>query len=101
MMHILKAALRHTDGDASAKGELPRAGSRLETIDLLIYNSKYMEKKIFITSTEPRSGKSLVTIGLMHALQGIIPKVGYMKPIGTSGTAPSIRMLCWSGISSA
>jgi phosphate acetyltransferase len=41
-----------------------------------------MEKKIFITSTEPRSGKSLVTIGLMHALQGIIPKVGYMKPIG-------------------
>jgi phosphate acetyltransferase len=82
MMHILKAVLWHTDGDASAKGELPRAGSRLETIDLLIYNSKYMEKKIFITSTEPRSGKSLVTIGLMHALQGIIPKVGYMKPIG-------------------
>jgi phosphate acetyltransferase len=41
-----------------------------------------MEKKIFITSTEPQSGKSLVTIGLMHALQGIIPKVGYMKPIG-------------------
>jgi phosphate acetyltransferase len=41
-----------------------------------------MEKKIFITSTEPRSGKSLVTIGLMHALQGIVPKVGYMKPIG-------------------
>ncbi len=41
-----------------------------------------MERKIFITSTEPRSGKSLITIGLMHALQGIIPKVGYMKPIG-------------------
>jgi len=41
-----------------------------------------MERKIFITSTERRSGKSLVTIGLMHALQGIIPKVGYMRPIG-------------------
>jgi len=41
-----------------------------------------MDRKIFITSTEPRSGKSFVTIGLMHALQGIIPKVGYMKPIG-------------------
>ncbi|MBN2551443.1 MAG: phosphate acetyltransferase [Spirochaetales bacterium] len=41
-----------------------------------------MERKIFITSTEPRSGKSFVTIGLMHALHGIIPKVGYMKPIG-------------------
>ena len=41
-----------------------------------------MDRRIFITSTEPRSGKSLVTIGLMNALQGIIPKVGYMKPIG-------------------
>jgi phosphate acetyltransferase len=54
----------------------------LETNAPLVYNSNSMEKKIFITSTEPRSGKSLVTIGLMHALQGIIPKVGYMKPIG-------------------
>ncbi|MBN1837993.1 MAG: phosphate acetyltransferase [Spirochaetales bacterium] len=41
-----------------------------------------MERKIFIASTEQRSGKSVVTIGLMSALQGIIPKVGYMKPIG-------------------
>ncbi len=43
-----------------------------------------MEKKIFIASTEQRSGKSLITIGLINALQGIIPKVGYMKPIGQS-----------------
>jgi phosphate acetyltransferase len=41
-----------------------------------------MEKKIFISATEPRSGKSLLTIGLMSALQGIVPAVGYMKPIG-------------------
>jgi phosphate acetyltransferase len=41
-----------------------------------------MEKKIFIASTERRSGKSLITIGLIHALQGIVPNVGYMKPIG-------------------
>lgn len=41
-----------------------------------------MEKKIFIASTEKRSGKSLITIGLIHALQGIVPKVGYIKPIG-------------------
>jgi len=40
-----------------------------------------MEKKIFIASTEQRSGKSLITIGLIHALQGFIPQVGYMKPI--------------------
>jgi phosphate acetyltransferase len=44
-----------------------------------------MEKKIFVASTEKRSGKSLVTIGLIHALQGIVPNVGYMKPIGQRG----------------
>ncbi len=41
-----------------------------------------MAQKVFITSTEQRSGKSLLTIGLINALQGIVPKVGYMKPIG-------------------
>jgi len=41
-----------------------------------------VEKKIFISSTEPRSGKSLFTIGLINALLGIVPRVGYMKPIG-------------------
>lgn len=41
-----------------------------------------MEKKIFIASTEQHSGKSLIGIGLINALQGIIPRVGYMKPIG-------------------
>lgn len=41
-----------------------------------------MAEKIFIASTEKGSGKSLVTIGLMGAMQGIIPRVGYMKPVG-------------------
>jgi len=41
-----------------------------------------MESKVFIASTERRSGKSLITLGLMYALQGIVPKVGYLKPIG-------------------
>lgn len=41
-----------------------------------------MERKIFIAATEQRSGKTLLTIGLIRALQGIIPHVGYMKPIG-------------------
>jgi phosphate acetyltransferase len=41
-----------------------------------------MERKIFISSTEQRSGKSLITVGLINAFQGIIPNVGYMKPIG-------------------
>jgi phosphate acetyltransferase len=41
-----------------------------------------MVNRIFIASTEKGSGKSLVTIGLMSALQGIVPRVGYMKPVG-------------------
>lgn len=41
-----------------------------------------MAKKIFVSATEPRSGKSLLTIGLMSALQGTVPAVGYMKPVG-------------------
>ncbi|RKX76229.1 MAG: phosphate acetyltransferase [Spirochaetes bacterium] len=41
-----------------------------------------MPRKIFIASTEQRSGKSLITIGLIHALSGFIPTVGYMKPVG-------------------
>ncbi len=41
-----------------------------------------MAKNIFIAATEPRSGKSLVALGLINAIQGIVPSVGYMKPIG-------------------
>ena len=41
-----------------------------------------MERKVFIAATERQSGKSLLTIGLLRALQGIIPRIGYMKPIG-------------------
>ena len=42
-----------------------------------------MVRKIFIAATQQRSGKSLLTIGLIRALQGIIPHIGYMKPIGS------------------
>jgi phosphate acetyltransferase len=55
-----------------------------------------VENKVFIASTERRSGKSLVTLGLMYALQGIVPKVGYMKPIGQrdeAGADPDARLI--------
>jgi phosphate acetyltransferase len=45
-----------------------------------------MEKKIYIAATENRSGKSFITIGLINALQAIIPNVGYMKPIGQTNS---------------
>jgi phosphate acetyltransferase len=54
------------------------------------------EKKVFIVSTESRSGKSLFTLGLMKALAGIVPRVGYMKPIGqpdSQGTDPDARLI--------
>ena len=41
-----------------------------------------MTKNIFITATEPNSGKSAITIGLIEAFERIVPKVGYIKPIG-------------------
>ena len=55
-----------------------------------------MEKRVFVASTEPRSGKSLVTLGLLRALEGFVPRVGYMKPIGqpdSSGTDPDARLV--------
>lgn len=41
-----------------------------------------MAKNIFIAATEPNSGKSAISIGLIDALERIVPKVGYIKPIG-------------------
>ena len=41
-----------------------------------------MDKRIFIASTERKSGKSLITIGLINAFLVHIPNVGYMKPVG-------------------
>lgn len=40
-----------------------------------------MTKTIFIASTEPYSGKSVITLGLIHILLGKARKVGYFKPI--------------------
>ncbi|HVS94695.1 MAG TPA: phosphate acetyltransferase [Mucilaginibacter sp.] len=40
-----------------------------------------MIKTIFIASTEPYSGKSIVSLGLMNMLLGKAQKIGYYKPI--------------------
>ncbi|WP_298474078.1 phosphate acetyltransferase [uncultured Maribacter sp.] len=40
-----------------------------------------MSKAIYIATTEPNSGKSLISIGLMHMLLGKAAKVGYFRPI--------------------
>jgi len=40
-----------------------------------------MIKTVFITSTEPHSGKSIISIGLINMLLGKAQKIGYFKPI--------------------
>tara|TARA_R110000765_G_scaffold90429_4_gene172130 strand:+ start:10038 stop:12131 length:2094 start_codon:yes stop_codon:yes gene_type:complete len=40
-----------------------------------------VSKAIYIVTTEPNSGKSIVALGLMHLLLGKTAKVGYFRPI--------------------
>jgi phosphate acetyltransferase len=40
-----------------------------------------MIKAVFIASTEPHSGKSIISIGLVNMLLGKAQKIGYYKPI--------------------
>lgn len=40
-----------------------------------------MIKSVFIASTEPNSGKSIISIGLVNMLLGKAQKIGYYKPI--------------------
>ncbi|WP_345954895.1 phosphate acetyltransferase [Mucilaginibacter sp. PAMB04168] len=40
-----------------------------------------MIKTVFITSTEPYSGKSIVSLGIINMLLGKAQKIGYFKPI--------------------
>jgi len=40
-----------------------------------------MAKNIFIAATEPNSGKSAISIGLLDAFERLVPDVGYIKPI--------------------
>ncbi len=40
-----------------------------------------MSKAIYVATIEPNSGKSLISLGLMHLLLGKAAKVGYFRPI--------------------
>ncbi len=41
-----------------------------------------MAKKIYLASTSPKSGKSIICLGLVDAFRGMVTNVGYYKPIG-------------------
>ena len=44
-----------------------------------------MTNSILVTATQQGSGKSLVTLGLVNALEHSLPRVGFFKPIGRGG----------------
>lgn len=44
----------------------------------------YMTNAIYLTATEPYSGKSIIALGLMNLLAGKTEKLAYFKPIATS-----------------
>ncbi|WP_179353860.1 phosphate acetyltransferase [Winogradskyella vidalii] len=44
-------------------------------------NKKATNKAIYIATTEPNSGKSIMSLGLMQLLLGKAAKVGYFRPI--------------------
>jgi len=41
-----------------------------------------MAKNIYLASTGPKSGKSIICLGLINAFRGMVTTVGYFKPIG-------------------
>ncbi|MDY6969373.1 MAG: phosphate acetyltransferase [Spirochaetota bacterium] len=41
-----------------------------------------MSKNIYLASSQKGSGKSVVGLGLMNSLRGVVTNVGYFKPVG-------------------
>lgn len=50
-------------------------------LNLNIVKKNFMSKAIYIATTEPNSGKSIISLGLMQLLLGKAAKVGYFRPI--------------------
>jgi len=40
-----------------------------------------MANTLFVTATEQNSGKTMVSLGLMRSLSGLVSKVGFFKPV--------------------
>ena len=50
-----------------------------------------MAKNIYLASTGPKSGKSIICLGLINAFRGMVTNVGYFKPIGEKYRANEIH----------
>jgi phosphate acetyltransferase len=59
-------------------------------IDFPIHKNHFVNKGLYIATIEPRSGKSLLSLGLMDALLSRMAKVAYYRPIITEGKKSKI-----------
>ena len=50
-----------------------------------------MAKNIYLASTGPKSGKSIICLGLINTFRGMVTNVGYFKPIGQKYRANEIH----------
>ena len=50
-----------------------------------------MAKNVYLASTGPKSGKSIICLGLINAFRGMVTNVGYFKPIGQKYRANKIH----------
>lgn len=52
-------------------------------------------RSVYVTSLEPHSGRSVVTLGLMELLSARVPRVGFLRPIAESGSGrdPEIELI--------
>jgi phosphate acetyltransferase len=48
---------------------------------------------VYITATEPRSGKSVVSLGMFELLAARLGRVGYFRPVVTEDPDPQIELL--------
>ncbi|PID48792.1 MAG: phosphate acetyltransferase [Proteobacteria bacterium] len=54
-----------------------------------------MFQSIYIAGAEPRSGKSIIVLGMMEMMRAITPKVGFFRPVITenNGRDPLIHLI--------
>ena len=48
---------------------------------------------VYVTATEPRSGKSVVSLGMFELLAARLGRVGYFRPVVTEDPDPQIELL--------
>ncbi len=59
-----------------------------------------MSKNVYLATTGPAAGKSALVLGLMSLIEREVPRVGYFRPIGRTGSGeaspsdPSVELMC-------